>query len=64
MTRSQALELLKNIHIPEECKIHAAFNMAMHALENKTPCSLCRHKKDTSGICDMCPAMPLERGAE
>lgn len=30
----------------------------------KTPCSLCRFRDDKSGICDMCPAMPLERGAE
>ena len=29
--------------------------------EYKTPCSLCRHREDTSGLCDMCPAMPRER---
>ena len=30
----------------------------------KTPCSLCRFRNEDTGICDMCPAMPLERGAE
>lgn len=30
--------------------------------EYKTPCSLCRHREDTSGLCDMCPAMPREKG--
>ena len=32
--------------------------------DNKTPCSMCRFIGDDSGICDMCPAMPNERGAE
>lgn len=30
--------------------------------EYKTPCSLCRHIDDDSGLCDMCPAMPREKG--
>ena len=28
----------------------------------QTPCSLCRFREDNSGLCDMCPAMPLEKG--
>lgn len=27
--------------------------------EYKTPCSLCRYREETSGLCDMCPAMPI-----
>lgn len=41
-----------------------ALCMAISALTLKSPCSLCRFRNEDTGICDMCPAMPLERGAE
>ena len=33
-------------------------------VDKRTPCSMCRFINDNSGLCDMCPAMPFERGAE
>ena len=64
MTREVAIELLQDLHIPEECGMKDAIKLAIDALKCKTPCRLCRFINDKSGICDMCPAMPLERGAE
>lgn len=34
MTKEQALKLLRNIHIPEECEMREAFDMAVSALEH------------------------------
>lgn len=75
MTREEALEILKGMKYPYNYKNNKmiisnlneeteALEMAISALDNKTPCSLCRFVDDDSDLCDMCPAMPNERGAE
>lgn len=62
MTREEAIEWFKNSAFYH--KDHEPFNMAISALTLKSPCSLCRFRNEDTGICDMCPAIPLERGAE
>lgn len=68
MTREEAIYELKNAawlgtdH--SRARTEEAVEMAISALTLKSPCSLCRFRNEDTGICDMCPAMPLERGAE
>lgn len=65
MTREEANFYLANMDRKYmEKGMSEALDMAISALDNKTPCSLCRFRNEDTGICDMCPAMPLERGAE
>lgn len=68
MTREEAIYELKNAawlgtdH--SRARTEEAVEMAISALTLKSPCSLCRYRNEDTGLCDMCPAMPLERGAE
>ena len=68
MTREEAIYELKNAawlgtdH--SRARTEEAAEMAISALTLKSPCSLCRFRNEDTGICDMCPAMPFERGAE
>lgn len=78
MTREEAIEFIKNIIGEESGRCIGkegfyaeligyhieALKMAISALTLKSPCSLCRFRNEDTGICDMCPAMPKERGAE
>lgn len=68
MTREEAIEFGKRIlciaHPQEDESAYEFTQMAISALTLKSPCSLCRFRNEDTGICDMCPAMPLERGAE
>ena len=67
MTREEAIkwlkESLKETDFMYE-QMERAIEMAISALTLKSPCSLCRFRNEDTGICDMCPAMPKERGAE
>lgn len=66
MTREVAIKAIQDFigWFKEDSLIRKALEMAISALDNRTPCSLCRFRNEDTGICDMCPAMPNERGAE
>ena len=66
MTREEAIVILKDEaeYKKDYPYDRQAFEMAISALTLKSPCSLCRFRNEDTGICDMCPAMPKERGAE
>lgn len=66
MTREEAIKIIQELMTActPDSKYYKVGQMAISALDNKTPCSLCRFVDDDSDLCDMCPAMPNERGAE
>lgn len=68
MTREEAIAILQDeayfLYEDDVPYNRQAFEMAISALTLKSPCSLCRYRNEDTGLCDMCPAMPLERGAE
>lgn len=77
MSREEAIKVINN-HLEhwkrlvrgkicdetEGAETISAFELAISALTLKSPCSLCRFRNEDTGICDMCPAMPLERESE
>ena len=64
MTPEEAIAEISFLKVAVNKVMEQALEMAISALDNKTPCSLCRFRNEDTGICDMCPAMPKERGAE
>lgn len=66
MIREEAIEVIQKFMgwFKSDSRIYKALEMAISALTLKSPCSLCRYRNEDTGLCDMCPAMPLERGAE
>lgn len=52
------IERCTPINTRDDVRDFEALEIAISALDNKTPCSLCRFRNEDTGICDMCPAMP------
>ena len=58
--------IFNSASLDDICKEYSPLEV-MEIIENcekknaKTPCSLCRFREDNSGLCDMCPAMPVKK---
>lgn len=60
MTNEEALDMLSNIHIPEECEMHEAQKMAVDALREKNK-SISEKIEDIKyRICDEYCKYPLQ----